>query len=242
MSPLDQHPFAVDATLRTSLVVGYAAPLEKVRALLPPQLQADTFDDTNGFLAVAFVDTHGLRPARFPETFGQRFKLIGYRIFVRLETAAGKRFRGLYILRSETDSRQMAILGNTFTSYNYTRMAIELHESPTALQVRNSLGLQLSVNLGAAPQLPQGSPFADWAAARRFSGPMPYTFSIIPGSNDILLVEGMRERWQPQAVSLAEARVPFLDKVLDGTARPANAFVIRDIAYHWKKGRRVQCR
>jgi hypothetical protein len=46
-----------------------------------------------------------------PKMLGNNFFLIGYRVFVRYTNAAGKRLRGLYILKSETDKKKMEFFG-----------------------------------------------------------------------------------------------------------------------------------
>ena len=79
----------------------------------------DTFKDQWAFIAVAMVQTSGLRPKGFPRFLGRDFFLIGYRIFVRFTTKEGKRLRGLYIIKSETNSEIMKFAGNIFTHYNY---------------------------------------------------------------------------------------------------------------------------
>ncbi|MEJ7664364.1 MAG: hypothetical protein WKG07_34995 [Hymenobacter sp.] len=76
----------------------FAAPAADVQALLPAPLVADTWQDEWAFLAVALVETHALRP-KGSRLLGQDFCLVGYRAFVRYVTPAGKRLRGLYILR-----------------------------------------------------------------------------------------------------------------------------------------------
>ena len=62
---LRDHPFEVDAHFDFSLVLTWALPAEVLQPLLPPTLQVDTFDDAAGkrwgFLAVAMVQTKGLR-------------------------------------------------------------------------------------------------------------------------------------------------------------------------------------
>ena len=75
---------------------------------------------------VAMVQTRELRPKGLPKFRGNSFFLIGYRIFVRYINKAGKRLRGLYILKSETDKKKMEWLGNIFTHYNYSTTDIQL--------------------------------------------------------------------------------------------------------------------
>jgi len=116
---LKQHPFPVQAYFDYSLVLTYAFDPAVLRPLAPDILELDTFEDRWASAAVAMVQTRGLRPLGFPSVFGSDFFLIGYRIFVRYRSASGQGLRGLYILRSETDTLRMRLLGNRFTSYRY---------------------------------------------------------------------------------------------------------------------------
>lgn len=237
---LKTHPFAVDAFFERSLVLTFAAPAAEVQALLPAPLVADTWQDTWGFLAVALVQTRHLRPQGFPTFLGQDFCLVGYRAFVRYVTPAGKRLRGLYILRSETDRRRMALLGNIFTHYGYVTTDISLSTSPSG-------GLSASSRQGdfilktAAPTpdtaLPAGSPFASWVEARRFAGPLPFTFSVEAAARRVVIIEGVRAHWQPMPVAVEQAHVGFLQRLPLSQLVLANAFLLRDVPYHWKKGR-----
>tara|TARA_R110002020_G_scaffold97708_2_gene233159 strand:+ start:4653 stop:5087 length:435 start_codon:yes stop_codon:yes gene_type:complete len=120
MKFLKNHPFAVEAFFKSSLVLTFAVPKEQLREYVPDCLELDTLHNKWAFIAVAMVRTTGLRPKGFPKFMGNDFFLIGYRIFVRYRNTAGKRLRGLYILKSETDKRKMEFFGNIFTHYNYT--------------------------------------------------------------------------------------------------------------------------
>src|SRR3954470_2032689 len=120
LSFLKNHPFPVEAFFESSLVLTFAVPKEQLQHLIPPCLELDTFNNQWAFIAVAMVETKDLRPKGFPKAIGNDFFLIGYRIFVRYVNNAGKRLRGLYILKSETDKRKMEFLGNIFTHYKYT--------------------------------------------------------------------------------------------------------------------------
>src|SRR5687767_1857079 len=99
LSFLKNHPFSVEAFFKSSIVLTFAIPKEQIQKLIPDCLQLDTFQDKWAFIAVAVVDTSGLRPKGFPRFLGNDFFLIGYRVFVRYTTSSGKRLRGLYILK-----------------------------------------------------------------------------------------------------------------------------------------------
>ncbi|WP_199798305.1 DUF2071 domain-containing protein [Hymenobacter lapidiphilus] len=237
---LAHHPFAVAAQLSRTTVLTYAVPVAGLRALVPACLSLDTLDDTWAFVAVALVQTRQLRPEGMPAFLGQDFFLIGYRVFVRYTTAAGKRLRGLYILRSETDKRRMQWLGNLFTGYHYRTIDI-CHKATTDslhfASKKADLRIQVEMSANGEAELPASSPFASWAQARRFAGPLPFTFSVDEARQQVVIVEGVREEWHPQPVRVAEAQVGFLHELGLPDARLASAFTMTDIPYHWKKGR-----
>ena len=236
---LKNHPFAVDAHFERSLVLTFAVPKRELASLIPECLSLDLFEEQWAFVAVAIVQTKHLRPTGFPAFLGNDFVLIGYRIFVRYTTNAGKRLRGLYILRSETDRKQMEWLGNLFTHYQYTTTDITLHQTGELLTVQSTKSnLTTRVNLNPkTASLPPESPFRDWSAARRFAGPLPFTFSYEPVTKRVLIVEGVRQHWQPVPVSVLDYDVGYLNGLGLNGIRPANAFAIENIPYHWKKGR-----
>ena len=115
MFSLKNHPFAVEALFKTSLVLTFALPKDELKNLIPECLELDTFNNEWAFVAAALVDTKYLRPKGFPKFMGNGFFLIGFRIFVRYTNNKGKKLRGLYILKSETNKSKMELLGNIFT-------------------------------------------------------------------------------------------------------------------------------
>lgn len=237
---LKDHPFAVVSHFDTSLVLTYAVPKEQLQAFTPECLMLDTFEDKWAFIAVAMVKARNLRPKRFPEFLGNDFVLTGYRIFVKYNTSYGKRLRGLYIIRSETDKVKMAILGNVFTQYNYQKTDISFRRTGTFIEVKSSKS-NLSVKVEeshAEIALPNHSPFTDWEQARRFAGPLPFTFTYDRGKKKVLMIEGVREDWTPRPVKVIESQVGFVDSLKFEGAVLANAFVIDNIPYYWKKGRK----
>jgi Uncharacterized conserved protein (COG2071) len=236
---LKNHPFAVEAYFESSLVLTFAVPKEALEPMIPECLSLDTFKDEWAFIAVAMVQTKGLRPKGFPKMMGNDFFLIGYRIFVQYHTNAGKRLRGLYILKSETDKKKMEWLGNIFTHYNYTTTDITQTEKGNKKEIksRQSDFNIVYENENENVPLPQNSPFADWKEARRFAGPLPFTFTFLEEKKEVIIVEGVRENWIPQPIHVVDYHFAFLDKLKQDKPILANAFIIKNIPYHWKKGR-----
>lgn len=236
---LKNHPFAVEAFFKSSLVLTFAVPKEQLKNHIPECLQLDTFNDKWAFVAVAMVQTENLRPKGFPALMGNDFFLIGYRVFVRYTNNTGKHLRGLYILKSETDKKKMEIMGNIFTHYNYTTTDIVLKEDTHSKEI-SSIKSNFKVTIAIDKEefaLPQYSPFADWQEARRFAGPLPFTFTYNATTKEVLIIEGVRQNWTPAPVKVINYDFEFLHSLQLENPVLANAFEIKDIPYYWKKGK-----
>jgi hypothetical protein len=228
-----------------SLVLAYALPVEVLAPLVPRGLALDTYDDRWGFVAIAVVRTRALRPARLPAVLGGDFALTGYRIFVRHRDAQGRTRRGLHVLRSDTDRRTMHRGGNLLTHYQYRRAAIDITATDDRLAIRinshqGEADLEVVARLDEAPApLPPSSPFRTIRDARRFAGPLPWTFDREEATDSIVMIHGHRTAWRPHPVAVDVTRCTFLDREpFAGQGRLANAFHVADIDYGWERGRR----
>jgi len=243
LSVLNKHPFAVEAFFESSLVFTFAVPKEEIENLIPRCLSLDTLNDKWAFIAVAMVQTKDLRPKGFPRILGNDFFLIGYRIFVRYTNNAGKHLRGLYILKSETDKKKMELLGNIFTQYKYTTTDIRREKHPGILEISSVLSdfkITIRTYEGVDIALPSGSPFANWKEARKFAGPLPFTFTFDAESSKMLIIEGVRENWVPTPVEALNYHFSFLNNLHLKGIQLANVFIIKEIPYYWKKGKTEQ--
>jgi len=239
LSFLKNHPFAVEAFFESSLVLTFAVPKEQLQHLIPECLQLDTFQDKWGFIAIAMVQTKDLRPKGFPKFMGNDFFLIGYRVFVRYTTNAGKNLRGLYILKSETDKKKMEAMGNIFTHYNYTTTDISQTETELTKTISSDKS-NFVLTIDKAEEnisLPKHSPFADWKEARRFGGPLLFTFTVNDKKREVLIIEGVRQNWVPLPVKVIDYNFDLLKKLNIENPALANAFIIKNIPYYWKKGK-----
>jgi len=241
---LKNHPFAVDAFFESSLVLIFAIPKAQLENLIPECLELDTFKDKWAFIAVAMVQTNNLRPSGTPKFMGNDFFLIGYRIFVRYTNKKGKRLRGLYILKSETDKQKMAFMGNIFTHYNYTSTDIALSKKGNHTEIKsNKSKFKIRVEqLDEGVKLPENSPFLDWKEARRFAGPLPFTFTYNKPKKEVLIIEGVRQNWKPKPIKVIDFDIDFIKSLELKHCVLANAFIIENIPYQWKKGKKESWR
>lgn len=243
---LKKHPFPVQAFFDYSVVFSFAVPKAELENKIPPCLELDTFEkiDTNGktqsysFLAVAMVKTRELRPKGFPSFMGNDFFLIGYRIFVNYINSEGKKLRGLYILKSETDKLKMKFLGSIFTQYNYSIIDIATQKTENGLFISSQkTDFLAKVAFEKEAELPKNSPFQNWKEARRFAGPLPNTFTFNSKTNEVLTIKGKRQNWRPNPVKVLEYKIPFLETLGLQECILTNAFVIENIPYQWEKGK-----
>jgi hypothetical protein len=242
---LRRHPFAVDAYFDKVVAVSFAFPETVLRPLVPKELEIDTHLGF-GFVTTAMVWTRKLRPAGFPTFLGQDFFLAGYRVFTCLRDDSGRRLRGLYIMRSETDKHRMARAGNLFTSYRYRQVNVKIVKSGAETRVETSFNDKPTLDItfessSDTSTLPAGSPFGDWHTARQFAGPMPFTFSA-EDDETFVVIEGSRQSWVPRPVTIKHWQVGLFNEPTFLSTKPilANAFSTQDVSYHWKKGRIVR--
>ncbi len=236
MLSLKNHPFAIQAHFDYSMVFSFAVPKKILEPCIPASLSLDLFNDEFAFFTVALVKVRDLRPKGFPQFVGNHFYLIGHRIFVKYQSQNGKRLRGLFILKSQTDKQKMVMLGNAMTHYNYEKVIIKESRANGQLEVDVSSALSVKARVGIeGTKLPADSPFKNWKEARRFAGPLPFTFSEI-APNKMLIVEGVRSNWKPAPLEALLIEIS-LDYPFMQHAKLANAFIVENIPYHWKKGR-----
>ena len=90
----------------------------------------------------------------------------------------------------------MEVLGNIFTHYNYTTTDINVKKTGLSEEISSfKSGFSLVTEYGyTAITLPSGSPFADWKEARRYAGPLPFTFTYDERKKEVLIIEGVRQK------------------------------------------------
>lgn len=231
---LKRHPVDIDADLEHVLVLTYALPADVLRPLVPPGLKLETLRGF-GIAAVALVQARHLRPRGLPACVGRDFFLCGQRIFTTHRDAAGVTRRGLRIVRSLTDRPMMATFGNLLTHYNYQRVdaAMDVTDERISVDVRGALSM--SADLRGEGSLPPDSIFRDEHEARRFAGPLPYTFDYEPQTHSIIMIKGERSGWRPRLVNAAVTRNTLFD-TLDAEPVLCSAFYLSGAPYRWRRG------
>jgi uncharacterized protein YqjF (DUF2071 family) len=237
------HPVAMTARFRELLVVTYAFPPAVLEPLVPASLALEQHDG-HGFLAVALVDLDGLRPAALPRRLGVAARFAGYRILVRATTTGGRTRRGLKVLHTDVNRRPLVAGMRLLTRYHASHARIGWRHAGDRLAIRvetpgGRSDLGVIANLAQVPEAPpSGSPFASWALARPFAGPLPWTFAPDPAGASIVLVRGVRDRWDPRPVDVDHTDVALFRQPPFAAATPrlAAAFRLGELDYTWTAG------
>jgi len=243
MDFLKNHLFPVEAFFDSSIVLTFAVPKEEILHLVKPHLILETYQDKWAFIAIAMVQTSHLRPKGFPKFMGNDFFLTGYRIFVRYTNTKGKKLRGLQIIKSETDKKKMEYIGNLFTHYSYTTTDINLSKTSNTKKIfstKSNFEFSIDTSITDA-HLPSSSPFSNWKDARKFSGPLPYTFTYNRTKNTMLIIKGVRQNWKPTPIHIKNYSFEFLENLSLKGLVLANAFEINNVPYYWEKGKIESC-
>ncbi|MCA9517448.1 MAG: hypothetical protein KC635_21050 [Myxococcales bacterium] len=162
------------------------------------------------------------------------FKLGLDEDFVGLEHAFG---RGLPFQKL-TDLVTAEILYN----YRLAEIDIAAHQDDLEVRIdtpRGEADLHIVAHLDSQPApLPATSPFRSDRDARRFAGPLPWTFDHEAETNSIVMIHGHRSTWKPQPTAVDIKTCTFLDQSPFAEAGPvlANAFHVAGIDYGWDRG------
>jgi hypothetical protein len=141
----------------------------------------------------------------------------------------------------------MVRAGNLLTHYNYHLCEAILEEREDEIQwkIRTpnaEANLEVTAKLSDDPApLPDASPFSTMKDARRFAGPLPYTFDYEEATESIIGIRALRQSWDPKPVEVKVVRPTFLDREPFCHAKPilANAFHVQNVPYQWQRGRRL---
>jgi hypothetical protein len=133
----------------------------------------------------------------------------------------------------------MAILGNALTRYRYAHKALRITTAGSCTTwntADGSIALSVHDDLDRPAPLPDASVFHDWSEARRYVGPLPFTFSHDAKRGQMLIVEGSRTDWMPRPVIVEHCNFRFLNAFGLSEMRLSNAFAMDHVPYCWEPG------
>jgi hypothetical protein len=78
--------------------------------------------------------------------------------------------------------------------------------------------------------------------ARRFAGPLPFTFDYERETHAIVAINATRTHWQPAPIEVDVRRIAFFDQPAFRSCTPvlAAAFYVKNVDYRWERGVRYR--
>ena len=237
-------PFAANTIWAEAVCVNIRVRPESLRLLVPPPFDLDLYKDW------AFVSLTASRLKDFgvgvlPRALRMNFYQATYRAHVTFTDFRGRRLRGCYFVRSETNSHVMSLTANLLPEF-------KAHHCSTypMLMVRDGGHLILTVDTGndlagkvvlvldtscSRASLPASSCFPSLQAAHEYIVDFYDAFSRDPVTGDVFILRIDRGPWQ---VHIPEVIDHYLGYIHDGPFPPGAAeldsvFYFQNTPYRW---------
>ena len=237
-------PFDANTVWAEAVCVNYRLDPAALRPLVPEVFDLDLYGGR------AWVTLTASRLKDFgvgwvPAAVRMNFYQATYRAHVAYTDFRGRRLRGCYFVRSETNSRLMSLTANLLPEFR-------AHHCRTypMLMARQGEHLLLSVDSDpdpagkvvlvldtarSLPGMPAGSAFASVQAAYDFLVDFYDAFSYAPDTGEVFLLQIDRGPWNVQVVEPVDYYLGFFS---DGPFPPGSAeldsvFYFRNTPYRW---------
>ena len=237
-------PFAANTVWEQAICVNYRVRPEALRPLVPAQFDLDLYDGWAWVsLTASRLTDFGAGPA--PRMLRKNFYQATYRAHVTFTDFRGRRMRGCYFVRSETNSLLMSLTANLLPEFKAHRCATH-----PILMARQGNHLLLSVDSGDDPagkvvlvldaarpldRMPDSSRFTSIDTAYDFLVDFYDAFSYDPRANEVLILQIDRGDWNIQGLEPIDYYLGYFSAgpFPPGTTEFDSVFYFRDMPYRW---------
>jgi uncharacterized protein YqjF (DUF2071 family) len=232
-----KHPVPMTTVFRRCLLANYAISPEALAAALPAPLVPD-LEAGSAWLSVVIADMIRMRPAGVPAALGVSCRQVVYRAVVRCGPD-----RGVYFLRSDTDSRIMNLGGNllSFFRFHYAPVSWACDRDGERVRVLSGDG-SADIDLALGPAESAGpsasSVFPSLADAKEHLVNLFTAFCPQDGRGRVDVVRIERADWEISVLPVLRAHCAFLDgagPIAAGTARLESVFSVSNLPYYWHR-------
>ena len=237
-------PFAANTVWAEAVCVNIRVRPEALRRLVPAPFDLDLYKDW-GFVSLTASRLKQFGLGMLPRALRMNFYQATYRAHVTFTDFRGRRLRGCYFLRSETNSHVMSLTANLLPEYTAHRC-----NTYPILMVRNGGHFILTVDTGSDPAgkvvlvldtslqrdaLPPSSCFPSMQAAYEYIVDFYDAFSSDPVTGEVIILRIERGPWH---VRLPEVVDHYLGFIHDGpfpagSAELDSVFYFQNTPYRW---------
>ena len=225
-------------TLADCLLLSFRTDAKRAAERLPRSIEPITRGGF-AFWNVVACRVEKMRPVGVPAALGVSYHHVAYRLLVRAHTEHGER-RGLFFVRSDSDSALINLPGNWLTDFRFHAAKIQLDAEPNALNLRvdsRDGRADAEVNLiEGEPELAAGSPFGSIEEARTFLKYPPLALSVAGDELKLARVERDERDWHERAVAVEQLRLEYLDTWGTRDAVLELATRVDPLPYRWTLG------
>jgi Uncharacterized conserved protein (COG2071) len=236
-------PFEANTVWAEAVAVNVAVDPAALRPLVPPVFDLDLHND-KAFVSLTASRLKDFGVGRAPRALRMNFYQATYRAHVAYTDFRGRRLRGCYFVRSETNSRLMSLTANLLPEFRAHRCG-----TCPILMARNGDHVLLSVDAEDAAGkvvlvlamdrplhgMPQGSQFASVKEAYDFLVDFYDAFAYDPEADEVLLLRIERGDWDIKIVEPVDHYLGYFSSgpFPPGSATLDSVFYFRDVPYRW---------
>jgi hypothetical protein len=237
-------PFAANTIWEHAICVNVRVQPAALRPLIPTQFELDLHDGW-AYVSLTASRLKDFGAGRIPQVLRRNFYQATYRAHVVFTDFRGRRTRGCYFVRSETNSQVMSLVANLLPEF-------KAHHCATypILMARNGDHLLLSVDSGDDPagkvvlvldaarpldRMPDGSRFRSINEAYDFIVDFHDAFSFDAGTNEVFILRIERGDWNILVLEPLDHYLGYFSAgpFAAGAAELDSVFYFRDTPYRW---------
>ena len=237
-------PFGANTIWEQAICVNVRVRPEVLRPIVPRQFELDLHDGW-GYVSLTASRLKDFGAGPVPRMLRKNFYQATYRAHVTFTDFRGRRMRGCYFVRSETNSPIMSLTANLLPEFKAHRCATH-----PILMARNGDHLLLSVDSGDDPAgkvvlvldaarpldgMPGGSHFKSIEHAYDFLVDFYDAFSFDPHTNDVFILRIDRGDWKIQVLEPVDYYLGYFSAgpFPEGTTELDSIFYFCDTPYCW---------
>ena len=227
-------------------LISLAVDPRAVEHLLPAGLELLVHRRT-AFWNIVVCRVRRLRLLGAPGLFGLTYWHVAHRLHVAATARNGRRWPGLFFLRSDIDRAILTAPGNWLTDFRFHCVEIRIDERPGWFRLemgRNDDGLasgSIEIDRNGGHPAVSPHPFDSLEERERVLRYTPSGLAVDPAATVLRIAEVDRDerRWRESPVALVHCEFSYLRDQMQDQVRVVRATEVAPIDYVWTLGTRV---